>query len=793
MRRKMATSRRENPEGLNPEGLTLIEIMVALSIFALLVMSTSGVFANGLKTQAAAMKTDQASQITNQIAQQINQIPWKVLGFYDDDFTSNPLAGTKPAGTASLGPTRPTGLPAVIKPYDSRVVKNATFITRTTILTSAPVAGQPASYLTKCITAVTSWTDKGKQRQQTAKSCRAPAAGEQLAPVATVAGYTGSTVPTNCNDNINNLANTISSAFCDATAPTGYILFTMDETNLTSLRIPADLTFTVRLNDGQNPNSVRYVWWNQGNSTSNPSLMKSLTLTKIPGSPVWKGVIPKTTDLTASTVPDVLPGTPSALYAEATYGSTTVRTVNLAAALSTTNTKAPVRWLMSAATDVNVKINDYTPTTVTLCTTSSVTIPFTVTRGAYLASAFPSASAAPVVKVVANSDNGDAVIATQTSVTTTTEAGYKNYSYVYTIPLSSFNPQGKVTTLRVTATATRGIDEATASKSVSIPMSKPPTCSSNPGYNSATGHYYEWVTSANGLTYSQAAEQAKLRTKPDGSVGYLANITTPQEQDFFATYTAFPAAASPNTGWVGGSDRVTEGVWKWEFGPEAGQTVPLPGGTAWNSWNPTEPNNAYNNENCMTMISSILKWNDLNCDTLLTAYLVEYSKPKKEITGDYYYNGHYYRLVKSSTPLTWSQARAKAQTLYHQKDTGYLVNITSATEQEKLAAHVVTDNVWIGASDKETEGTWKWMDGPEAGTPFWSNGISVSGRYSNWYIPGQPDNCSCGGPAGVGEDYGHMSNLVPSNLASAFKWNDLNDELATTTYPVNAYIVEFGN
>lgn len=53
-------------------------------------------------------------------------------------------------------------------------------------------------------------------------------------------------------------------------------------------------------------------------------------------------------------------------------------------------------------------------------------------------------------------------------------------------------------------------------------------------------------------------------------------------------------------------------------------------------------------------------------------------------------------------------------------------------------------NGWIGASDADSEGIWKWVTGPENGTQFWTGdtnagtnstsnyGSSYNGQYSNW-------------------------------------------------------------
>ncbi|MCE2781846.1 cadherin domain-containing protein, partial [Limnohabitans sp.] len=83
-------------------------------------------------------------------------------------------------------------------------------------------------------------------------------------------------------------------------------------------------------------------------------------------------------------------------------------------------------------------------------------------------------------------------------------------------------------------------------------------------YNSTNGHYYKWV-SQGGITWQQAKTLAEGSVL-NGTTGYLATVTTAQEMSFIDS-TVF-ASGRPDNTYIGGSDALEEGVWRWVTGPE---------------------------------------------------------------------------------------------------------------------------------------------------------------------------------------------------------------------------------
>ena len=119
---------------------------------------------------------------------------------------------------------------------------------------------------------------------------------------------------------------------------------------------------------------------------------------------------------------------------------------------------------------------------------------------------------------------------------------------------------------------------------------------------------------------------------------------------------------------------------------------------------------------------------------------------------------HYYQFFEEQ--LTWKEAKQKCEELG-----GHLLTITSKEEQDFILSsskHNANIKYWLGATDEETEGDWKWITGE-------------SFDYVNWN-DNQPDNKD-----GL-EDY-----LVLNEELWNFGWNDAPNENDSLT----GYICEW--
>ncbi len=162
---------------------------------------------------------------------------------------------------------------------------------------------------------------------------------------------------------------------------------------------------------------------------------------------------------------------------------------------------------------------------------------------------------------------------------------------------------------------------------------------------------------------------------------------------------------------------------------------------------------------------------------------------------NFQFDGKDYEIVK--VLKTWEDAAADAV-----DHGGYLVEINSVEEQNAVydaiinGAEIPTDYltinngggiayVWMGASDKTTEGTWLWDGNDDSeGSNFWigqgvngtGDGQAVDEAYYNWGgtsdgTPNEPDNYASNQNAGAIALEGWP--LGNPFLGSASEWNDI--------------------
>lgn len=263
------------------------------------------------------------------------------------------------------------------------------------------------------------------------------------------------------------------------------------------------------------------------------------------------------------------------------------------------------------------------------------------------------------------------------------------------------------------------------------------------------------------FSWEQAKADAESRS------GHLGTITSAEEHEFLRTYFAGYANGSLKP-WLGGSDASQEGVWRWVTGE------------VWNyaKWASNEPNNLGGQHYLWSGsgLSSSQLWDDfgLGPEPTINCYLLEFGYPtnpnKADTDGDGVNDkieselgsdpndpnaipAEYAATLAAGTTTvdivrgayTWNQAKTDAV-----NRGGRLAVFPTSDVYDRIVAKIrnaFNDYFWLGGSDVEQEGVWRWIDG----TPI---------TYGRW---------QAGEPSGGSEDSLHV--VVGSTI-----WNDATND-----------------
>ncbi|MGC4072095.1 MAG: fibronectin type III domain-containing protein [Nibricoccus sp.] len=163
-------------------------------------------------------------------------------------------------------------------------------------------------------------------------------------------------------------------------------------------------------------------------------------------------------------------------------------------------------------------------------------------------------------------------------------------------------------------------------------------------------------------------------------------------------------------------------------------------------------------------------------------------------------NGHYYEFV-ASQGITWTAAKAAAESRRFYGMQGYLATITSAAENTFITTKLVGQG-WMGASDAAQESIWRWVTGPEGledsgqGRHFFTQ---TSAHGSSPSFSGLYGSHGNGGGNPVGGYYSNWWNSEPNdatpqheNYAHFYTQGAWNDYPNSAGNGISGYVVEYG-
>ena len=240
------------------------------------------------------------------------------------------------------------------------------------------------------------------------------------------------------------------------------------------------------------------------------------------------------------------------------------------------------------------------------------------------------------------------------------------------------------------------------------------------------GNYYKLFTE------KCSWEQAKVVC--EGMGGHLATITSKDEDEF--CFNMFLRSGEKG-GWIGATDADSEGNWKWVTGePFNYNSFPDSepnGGTNSNAVQysrtyTTFANGVWDDYIATEKLAFICEWEQDNISYVRSNYAIVNESSKAIFKDAIIFNGHIYKLF--CEPRSWEDAKAYCESLG-----GHLATVTSAAEDFMLFSFLARSggkDCYLGATDAQTEGVWKWVTGERWDYANWSYAEPNGGAKQNW-------------------------------------------------------------
>ena len=334
--------------------------------------------------------------------------------------------------------------------------------------------------------------------------------------------------------------------------------------------------------------------------------------------------------------------------------------------------------------------------------------------------------------------------------------------------------------------------------------------SSDWGYNTANGNYYEFGGSGGGASFSNAKTQAESKSF-NGLTGFLSTVTSSSETAFLTSKLGWNTQQTE--AWIGGTDDanvIPQAISQtfWTGVQTAGLTTGL-SGTVRAIIQATDGKVKIDAQTLPTGVTAIAQGYGDALNGSATSIAIEgpvsainialtQLQTQRTTTGSaqinisvvpvitsgnpWAYNpanGHYYE-VFSSTDVSYTTAQSQASSQRRFGLQGYLTTIGS-TEENSIAKLLQAETTsrdfhWISGSDAAIQGNWLYTDGPETGQTLaffdWDtnhnqpDGASLEDylalKKSSGFWHDEPSSIGSGQTAGFIVEYGGMPGDVPS-------------------------------
>lgn len=261
-------------------------------------------------------------------------------------------------------------------------------------------------------------------------------------------------------------------------------------------------------------------------------------------------------------------------------------------------------------------------------------------------------------------------------------------------------------------------------------------------FSEGTGNYYKLFNA------SCSWEQAK--TVCEGMGGHLVTITSREEDEF--CFNMFLRSGVSGC-WIGATDADSEGNWKWITGePFTYKNFP--------KGEPNGGNNSTAVQYCRTYttltngvwddyvasenLTFICEWEQENVSEVRSSYAIVNESQKGVFKDAIIFNGHIYKVFREAR--SWDEAKTYCESLG-----GHLATVTSAAEDAVLYSYLIRNgghDCYLGATDAQTEGVWKWVTGERWDYANWNQAEPNGKNKQNWlgyyydYKNGKWDDCS---------------------------------------------------